>query len=235
MADLAAIVRTNATFNQAFKNVEPVCKIKCDTQDMLDNVIANAQVPFQIDGDDNLTVIFKGCNAIDFIGRVAPTDYRLHEWLLYKPAYFVRNIPPCQVYLTHERAVVPGKTRISDAGYDLTIVEKVKQLNEKTTLYNTGVKIKVVHGMYAEVVPRSSLSKSGYMLANSIGIIDNSYTGNIMIALTKIDENLPDISLPFRCCQLIFRHQVFVDVMRVDADFDATDRAEKGFGSTGSS
>lgn len=234
MTELAKIFLSKGEFNQAFKNVEPICKIKCDDDEMLSIVESSTVVPFERDADDSLTVVFKGCNAIDFVGQVAPTDYRLHEWLLYKPSYFVRNIPPCKVFRTHESAVIPSKSRVSDAGYDLTIIEKVKQLNNKTTLYNTGIKIKLVHGMYAEVVPRSSLSKSGHMLANSIGIIDNSYTGNIMIALTKVDENAPDITLPFRCCQLIFRHQVFVDMVLVKNDFEATGRADKGFGSTGS-
>ncbi len=236
MADLTSLLRSNGHVNQAFKNVEPVCTIKCDDREMLTMVTSSANcvnVPFEIDPEDQLKVIFRGCNAIDFLGHTAPTDYRLQEWMLYKPAYFVRNIPPCKIFKTHADAVLPNKTRVSDVGYDLTIVEKVKQLTTKTTLYNTGIKIKLVHGMYAEVVPRSSLSKSGYMLANSIGIIDNSYTGNIMIALTKIDDDSPDICLPFRCCQLIFRHQVFVDMIEVDADFEATDRAENGFGSTG--
>jgi len=227
------LFHTRAKFNHAFKNVEPVCTIKCDNEEMLTLVKSQASVPCETLSDDRFTVVFRGCNAIDFVGHVAPADYRLHEWMLYKPSYFARNIPPCHVYKTHENAVVPSKARTSDAGYDLTIIEKVKQLNRRTTLYNTGIKIKLVHGMYAEVVPRSSLSKSGYMLANSVGIIDNSYTGNIMIALTKIDDESPDVSLPFRCCQLIFRHQVFVDIQQVASDFEATDRADKGFGSTG--
>lgn len=62
-----------------------------------------------------------------------------------------------------------------------------------TILYDTGIKINVKYGYYAEVVPRSSLSKSGYMLANSIGIIDNSYRNNIFVALTKINPDAPDI------------------------------------------
>lgn len=42
-------------------------------------------------------------------------------------------------------------------------------------------------GYYLQVFPRSSLSKSGYALANSVGIIDENYTGNIFIALTKTE------------------------------------------------
>jgi dUTPase len=75
------------------------------------------------------------------------------------------------------------------------------------------------------------------MLANSVGIIDASYTGNILIALTKIDSNMPDLALPFKCCQLIFRQQVFVDFIdhedREDhVDIHSTTRNDGGFGSS---
>jgi hypothetical protein len=35
-----------------------------------------------------------------------------------------------------------------------------------------------VEGYYTEIVPRSSISKFGYILSNNIGIIDNNYRGN---------------------------------------------------------
>jgi dUTP pyrophosphatase len=91
----------------------------------------------------------------------------------------------------------------------------------------------VNQGLYAEIVPRSSLSKSGYMLANSIGIIDCSYKGNLYIALTKIDNTMPDLTLPFRCCQLIFREQIHVDLEEVTSFEEQTSRGSGGFGSTG--
>ena len=231
MDELATIFRNNGSVNSALtlRNVEPVVSIKCDNDQMVSSVSSLLTVPFDID-ISGTTIVMRGCNAIDFMGIVAPNDHRLQEWLLYNPE---RIITPCKVYKADADAVVPSKARISDAGYDLTIIKKVKTLNSKTALYDTGINIKMAHGMYAEVVPRSSISKSGYMLANSIGIIDNSYTGNILIALTKIDDDAPEIALPFRCCQLIFRHQVFVDMLEVDVPFEATHRAGGGFGSTG--
>ena len=57
-------------------------------------------------------------------------------------------------------------------------------------MYDTGIQVKPQYGYYFEIVPRSSLSKSGYILANSIGIIDPSYSGNLYIVLIKIDDNL---------------------------------------------
>ena len=138
----------------------------------------------------------------------------------------------CEVYASYPDAVIPTKTHESDAGYDLTIIREEKKLLNNTTLFDTGIKVKVPLGYYVEVVPRSSLSKSGYMLANSVGIIDNSYTGNIFIALTKIDTEAPDIVLPFKCCQLIFRKQIYANMYVVNEDFEKTSRGDGGFGST---
>ena len=59
------------------------------------------------------------------------------------------------------------------------------------------------------------------------------YTGNIYIALVKVDPSAPDIELPFRCCQLIFRRQHYLDLIEVDQPFDSTTRDAGGFGSTG--
>lgn len=61
------------------------------------------------------------------------------------------------------RAILPSKKRASDVGYDLTIISKVKDLGSVTALYDTGLIIQPPPGYYIEVVPRSSLSKSGYL------------------------------------------------------------------------
>ena len=71
------------------------------------------------------------------------------------------------------------------------------------------------------------------MLANNVGIIDQSYRGNLLIALMKIDDNAPEITLPLKVCQMIFRHQVNVDITEVVDNFDETLRADGGFGSSG--
>ena len=55
-----------------------------------------------------------------------------------------------------------------------------------------------------------------------------------MICLTKIDETMPDLILPFRCCQLILDrslHYIMEDTETVDK-LGYTNRGEGGFGST---
>lgn len=217
----------------------PTCKIHTTDVTMM-NVIAKASsVPHTTRAD---CIVFHGVNAIDFMGMVYkhskfniphPKNYDMFVKLMGEKTQPVAQLPLCAVYKTDPRAFVPTKAHESDAGYDLTIIEFSKQLTNKTALYSTGIKLKIDHGYYVEVVPRSSISKSGYMLANSIGIIDNSYNGIIYVALTKIDESAPDLQLPFKCCQLIVRKQINVTMIEASEDTHVSKRGSGGYGSTG--
>lgn len=195
--------------------------------------------------DDN-HIVFHGTNAIDFMGKMyvnsgryrLPSNYETYEdWMTWGCHVACdgsgKRLPECLFYKADKDAVLPCKSKASDIGYDLTVIKEAKRWLNNITLYDTGLKTQVAHGLYAEVVPRSSLSKSGYMLANSIGIIDPSYRGNIFVALVKVDPSAPDIELPFRCCQIVFRVQHQVDIVEVADDFEATSRGNGGFGSTG--
>jgi dUTP pyrophosphatase len=147
--------------------------------------------------------------------------------------YNVNKKPSIKVYKTNKDAIIPSKAFEEDAGYDLTIISKIKDFNSKTSLYDTGIKIEVDEGYYTEIVPRSSISKFGYILSNSVGIIDNHYRGNLMVALTKIADDAPDIVFPFKCCQLIIRKQISANLYEITDDtLTTTLRNEGGFGST---
>lgn len=221
----------------------PECSISSNSKDMLESIKEFTKIPCNINRN---AISYYGVNSIDFLGKLYDhkSPLRLErkynqfvQWLGWNKWIAGRNsstkLPECYVYKTDKDAIIPAKTRISDVGYDLTIIKENKRLLNNTILYDTGIKLNVKYGYYVEIVPRSSLSKSGYMLANSIGIIDNSYRNNIYIALTKTDPEAPDIKLPFKCCQIIFRKQIHFDITEVVEDFDETERNEGGFGSTG--
>jgi deoxyuridine 5'-triphosphate nucleotidohydrolase len=168
-------------------------------------------------------IVLTGVNIMDFLGEIYPVKH-LSEML---PTVV------CKFFKTCPEAVAPSKTRLSDAGYDLTVISEYKKLNSVTSLYDTGIKVSIEPHFYVEVVPRSSLSKSGYMLANSMGIIDQSYRGNIYIALTKIDPDAKPIEFPFKCCQIIIRPQYQAVFEESTTDLSDTHRGDGGFGSTG--
>ena len=215
----------------------PICSMHCSVERLLGNFMEIvSDIPCL---NESPQVGWTGTNAIDFLGKLyagrenskenSENFEKYQQWLY--PSGNDR-LPRCQVYKKDELAIIPAKSKESDVGYDLTVIKVAKKLSDKVTLYDTGLTISVQHGFYAEVVPRSSLSKSGYMLANSVGIIDRSYLGNLLVALVKVDENAPDIELPFRCCQLIFRPQIHMDMEQVHQPFEETARGEGGFGST---
>lgn len=137
-----------------------------------------------------------------------------------------------QVVKTHENAIMPSRAHPLDIGLDLTAIKKHKTLPHGVIMYDTGIAVKPPEGYYIEILPRSSISKTGWMLANSVGTVDPNYTGNLYIALTPVHPDVPEIELPFCKCQLVVRKAEYLDVTEVSS-LDDTDRGSGGFGSTG--
>ena len=135
-----------------------------------------------------------------------------------------------RVIKTSSDAVIPSKAHASDAGFDVTLTRVIERDGPRT-LYGTGIKVAAPIGTYFTLNARSSLSKMGFMLANSVGIIDESYRGEIMLSLFKFDAKKPDLPLPYRAAQLVLCHTV-ASTMAESVVLDVTERGEGGFGST---
>lgn len=133
--------------------------------------------------------------------------------------------------ITDEKAVIPKRGNDFAVGYDLTIISKYKQLSEKTALYDTGIQVQPPSGYYTEIIPRSSLSKSGYILSNSIGVIDSDYRGNLLVALTRVDDSVPDFNFPFKCAQLVLREHLSYKLID-SLELQSTERGNGSFGCT---
>jgi deoxyuridine 5'-triphosphate nucleotidohydrolase len=215
------------------------CEFISKSYELITGLQTFCEIPHEITeiNYSKFKLLYHNTNCIDVLTKIYKNPiikkckYSTFVEILNTP--IKQEIPYCYVYKNNTNAIIPDKTNASDVGYDLTVISKVKQWNDTVTLYDTGIKISIQYGYYADIVPRSSLSKSGYMLANSVGIIDPSYTGTICIALAKIDQAMPDLTLPFKCCQMIIRKQIHVDIKESFEDFDKTNRNAGGFGSTG--
>lgn len=131
-------------------------------------------------------------------------------------------------------AVIPSRAGPNEIGYDLTIISKIKQINSNTVMYDTGISVKPPEGFYTEIVPRSSLIKTGWIMTNSVGIIDPTYRGTLKIVMTKVcqDDEIKELEMPFTKFQLIVRKMYVPEVNVEDNYFDETDRGSGGFGST---
>jgi dUTP pyrophosphatase len=135
-----------------------------------------------------------------------------------------------KIEICREGARVPSAAYNRPAGYDITVLELLKTIGD-VEFYGTGLKVEPENGFYLEVVPRSSISKTGYVLANSIGIIDPDYRGEIIVALRRMDKSMPSMKLPATIAQIIVRKME-------DANFEVVDnlsQTERGAGGYGSS
>jgi dUTP pyrophosphatase len=198
------------------------------------NFLDMIKVPHKIINDD--TIIITGINYIDFMGKLysesTEESYNTEKYNSF--SNIIQCDQPIINFVKHTMdAITPTKANFSDVGYDISIINIYKILNSKTILYDTGIKLEIPIGYYVEIVPRSSIVKSGYMLSNSIGIIDCSYKGNLFIALTKICDDAVDFEFPFKCCQLIIKKQVFPTFIEIKKeDISESKRNNGGFGST---
>jgi len=129
-------------------------------------------------------------------------------------------------------AVVPSQANNRDVGLDLVAINKDCELESGAILYGTGLIVTPGDGYYVEIVPRSSIVKTGWILANNIGIIDPDYTGELKIALIRIKPDAEELSLPFCKTQLICR-KIIVPELEITEEIRETDRNSNGFGSTG--
>lgn len=85
----------------------------------------------------------------------------------------------------HPNAVIPTYAKNGDAGMDLIAVSITPQLDAYTGYieYNTGIAVEIPEGFVGLVFPRSSISNTNHMLANSVGVIDSGYRGEIKVRM----------------------------------------------------
>ena len=116
---------------------------------------------------------------------------------------------------------------------DLRAAETVAMNTGDFKLISLGVSMKLPEGYEAHVVPRSSTFKKwGILQTNSMGIIDNSYSGtNDIWRFPALAMRDTVINKNDRICQFrIVKRQPTVEFEEVDT-LDSIDRG--GFGSTG--
>lgn len=127
-----------------------------------------------------------------------------------------------------ENAQIPNRAKLGDGGFDVTAA-LVEDTGDQIRIY-TGIACQPSFGWVLLALPRSSICKKGLVLSNSIGLIDNQYTGEIMAVFNKIKPDAK-IEVGERIIQLMPYRIPFVQFQEV-TELSETDRGEGGFGST---
>lgn len=124
------------------------------------------------------------------------------------------------------------RAHFDDAGLDLRSSEDVIIEPGSRRLVSTGIKVKIDTGYAGFVVPRSGMALRGLTVANSPGIIDSSYRGEVKI-ISWNTTGLPfSIAKGDRIAQLLVVPVALPTTVNV-MELDETTRGEAGFGSSG--
>lgn len=117
--------------------------------------------------------------------------------------------------------------------------------------YDTQVKIQPPNGHFSLIFPRSSISKYDLVMANGVGVIDESYRGNLLVRFKYIPQpkdfkvnNYGEIVIDDRkafqniykqgdkIAQLVFAKSIVPNL--INGEQTETVRSTGGFGSSGS-
>jgi len=119
-----------------------------------------------------------------------------------------------------------------DAGLDLYVLEDQIFKPGETGKIKLGISCENLDGKGYFLFPRSSISKTPLRMANSIGLIDGGYRGEIMAVCDNIKDYEFSISKGDRLFQLVSPDLSSIEFEIVESLSDST-RGSGGFGSTG--
>lgn len=138
-----------------------------------------------------------------------------------------------KVQKVHEDAIIPNYAHIGDAGLDLFSIEEKLLKPGDSTLIKTGIKIELPEQTEAQIRPRSGLAlKKGITVLNTPGTIDEGYRGEIGIILINHGKEDFVVEKHMKIAQMVVKPVWYVNVEEVK-ELSNTERAEGGFGSTG--
>ena len=152
-----------------------------------------------------------------------------------------------------EKAVMPFKKYDTDFCYDMVAVSE-EEIAPNVWKYRLGLAMQVERGieevikvkkhkeyfdfLFSEIKlsidirPRSSVWKTGMVLSNCIGTVDEDFTGEVSAVFYHVLPNMPRYKVGDKVCQMKIGFTLPIEFEYVD-ELQKTERADGGYGSTG--
>lgn len=142
-----------------------------------------------------------------------------------------------RVRLLREGAVLPSRATPLSAGYDLAALPEAGEMTlhpGERALIPTGLAVAPSRADVALLIYiRSSLAvKAGVTCANSVGVVDADYRGELKVPLVNLGQEPFVIHAGDRIAQLVMTPVLTPDILLVE-ELPETERGPGGFGSTG--
>lgn len=161
-----------------------------------------------------------------------------------------------KIKILDEKAVMPFKTHEGDFCYDCVAVSE-EEIAPNVWKYGLGIALQIDRnpespfcladskdildeGMPVErfwqlsidARPRYSVWKTGMILSNCVGTIDEPYTGEISAVFYHVMPNMPRYEIGDRVCQIKLGFTLPIEFAEVE-ELKTTERGDGCYGSTG--
>ena len=138
-------------------------------------------------------------------------------------------------------AIVPTKGKDLDFCYDCVAVSE-EEISPNVWKYGLGFSLEIDResskyiddsiNLSVDIRPRSSVWKTGMILANCEGTVDEGYRGEVCAIFYHVMPLMPRYKIGDRVCQIKLGDAEIMDFEEVD-ELSETERGTGGFGSTG--
>lgn len=136
-----------------------------------------------------------------------------------------------EVKKINPEAKLPERAHESDAGLDLFSTEEGVIPKKEKMVFGTGIAMGIPEGYVGLIWDKSGLAaKAGLTCLG--GVIDAGYRGEIFVTLANLGDADYTVTKGQKIAQLLIQRVKLPTLEEVD-ELDATERGEKGFGSTG--
>ena len=146
----------------------------------------------------------------------------------------------------NEKAQLPKKGSEGAIAYDV-VASEIEHVTPYYVKVKTGLSIEPPQGYGVKLYARSSLTKTAWVLANSVGLGDNDYRGEYELRFRALafesnealfeweDSEILFEAFPYKVGDRVGQIEIvpILEVEWVEDDLSETDRGEGGFGSTG--
>ena len=140
----------------------------------------------------------------------------------------------------NENAVIPFKTYEKDFCYDVVAVSE-EEVSPNVWKYGIGLAFQIDRkslfghrylNLSIDFRPRSSVWKTGMVLSNCVGTIDELYTGEVSAVFYHVFPNMERYKVGQRIGQIKIGITTPIEFVVVD-ELDETERNSGSYGSTG--
>ena len=140
------------------------------------------------------------------------------------------QIPVVHVSRADENAILPSRSSVYAAGYDLSSCVTISIPPGSIGDVSTGLRMEIPPQFYGQIKSRSSVALFKKLIVVA-GVIDADFRGIIRILLLNTSNHEVIVNMNEKIAQIIFLPCIFPNIIE-SALLTATVRNERGFGSS---